>query len=265
MRKWWTFQQVNLNSVCHEGPFIHPYINVISNHCPMLDKTWQTHIKTSTENEKLKWFPQKRLQILFNIPHNALLFTCTVIFFFHVYWKEMFLYSPCWKKYILESWPLAGSFQATARPQCSVKNIQELYPTKNWQNHYKTIIIQRQKTPQRTQNKGNLLRGKKGNIILVQMKWVCCHFTKLLQDIKNITYKKKLSPINIAWHRWPTAIAKSSTKDSVHCQVLVRHNWFQFFKGHFPIFIILTVNASSSIQLPSKFFGDGFNHNRLLV
>lgn len=95
------------------------------------------------------------------------------------------------KKYILESWPLAGSFKATARPKCSVKNIQELYPTKNWQNHYKTIIIQRQKNPQRTQNKGNLLRGKKGNIILVQMKWVCCHFTKLLQDIKNITYKKK--------------------------------------------------------------------------
>lgn len=51
------------------------------------------------------------------------------------------------KKYILESWPLAGSFKATARPKCSVKNIQELYPTKNWQNHYKTIIIQRQKNP----------------------------------------------------------------------------------------------------------------------
>lgn len=140
MRKWWTFQQVNLNSVCHEGPFIHPYINVISNHCPMLDKTWQTHIKATTENEKLKWFPQKRLQILFNIPHNALLFTCTVIFFFHVYWKEMFLYFPCWKKIHIRiltfGWELSSNSQAEVLSQEHTGALPDKKLTKSLQNHY---------------------------------------------------------------------------------------------------------------------------------
>lgn len=72
---------------------------------------------------------------------------------------------------------------------------------------------------------------------------------------------EKPSPINNAWHSWPAKEAK----DAVHCQALTRHNWFQLFKGHFPIFIILTVNASSSTQLPSGIFLDVSNHNRLPV
>lgn len=145
-------------------------------------------------------------------------------------------------------------FQATPRPQCSEKYL-ESYTIQNNKKKEKNPTImpsfpKKIKTLRDLKIKGNLL-AKKSSIICAQLKCVCCHFTKFLKH-KNWPKKnnEKPSPINNAWHSWPTKEAK----DAVHCQALTRHNWFQLFKGHFPIFIILTVNASSSTQLPSGIF-----------
>lgn len=99
--------------------------------------------------------------------------------------------------------------------------------------------------------KGNLLAKKKQHYLCaIEMCLLPFHKSSWNIKIGQKNNNEKPSPINNAWHSWPAKEAK----DAVHCQALTRHNWFQLFKGHFPIFIILTVNASSSTQLPSGIF-----------
>lgn len=145
-------------------------------------------------------------------------------------------------------------FQATPRPQCSEKYLESYTIQNNKKEKNPTIMPsfpKKIKTLRDLKIKGNLLAKKKAALFVCNWNVFAAISQKFLKH-KNWQKKnnEKPSPINNAWHSWPAKEAK----DAVHCQALTRHNWFQLFKGHFPIFIILTVNASSSTQLPSGIF-----------